>query len=337
MSEFQGFAVPGQNWFKVPHEFISLMSKMNGSEIKVVLYVMRHTWGFSEYGRIKRITLDEFENGRKRKDGSRIDEGTGLSQPSIIGGLRKAVEHGYLVVESQGEDKARMKKLYGLRMTDETFTPDLKKFKCSSKEILDRTEKDTNRKKRNTLSEVDTSDASQVVANTSSEKSTPTIWDYRAADELSKVISSVVKVNGRMDRKSWANTFRIMRTRDKITKREIGEMIKWYAGHIGGQYDVQAFSAKSFRDKWEKLVAARIRNESNGSARTVSDAGKRTAIHKRKMQVCGCVLDWLREQGSIGHSSMIVSPQQVKRALTALDEDPKLITATFINSGGDEE
>jgi hypothetical protein len=118
---FQGFDAPRQNWFRMPNEWIDMCAEINSlAEIKVVQYIMRHTWGHQEYGIKKRISLDEFMNGRLRKDGGRIDKGTGLSKPSVIAGIRSAVERGFLVEEVDNSDKARVKKFYSLRMHPQT-------------------------------------------------------------------------------------------------------------------------------------------------------------------------------------------------------------------------
>jgi DNA-binding PadR family transcriptional regulator len=55
-------------------------------------------------------------HGRKKKSGERIDNGTGLSKPSVIAGLKSAVEHGLLEEEIDDSDKARIKKCYKLKM-----------------------------------------------------------------------------------------------------------------------------------------------------------------------------------------------------------------------------
>lgn len=183
------------------------------------------------------------------------------------------------------------------------------------------------------LSEVGTSDLSTAQTLDLPAKTEPTEFDYKAADQLYKVVSSAVKVNKRMDRKKWANVIRIMRTRDKLSKQDIGEMIKWYANHIGGEYDVEAFSAQSFRDKWEKLVAARARGDSRGPR--VLKGG--TPGHERKKKLRYKVLDWLKENGQEDAAYNGTSPYWVKRALVALGEKPDAISCTFVNSGGQEE
>lgn len=117
---FGGFARPEQNWFRMPNNWTDITAEITSlAELKLVEYVLKHTWGYQEYEITKHITLDEFMSGRRRKDGSRIDKGTGLSKPSVIAGLKAAVEHGYLRVEVDGSDKARVKKFYRLRMAGE--------------------------------------------------------------------------------------------------------------------------------------------------------------------------------------------------------------------------
>ena len=118
-NKFQGFGSPKQNWFKTPNEWTDITAEISTiAEMKVVEYLLKHTWGYQEYGVKKHISVDEFMNGRKRKDGSRIDKGTGLSKPSVIAGLKKAVSRGLVKVEINDNDKARIKKYYGLFMKE---------------------------------------------------------------------------------------------------------------------------------------------------------------------------------------------------------------------------
>jgi len=114
---FQGFSKPEANFFRLPNEWTDITAKITSlAEMKVVEYVLRHTWGYSEYDIVKKITTDEFMHGRKGKDGNRIDSGTGLSNKSVVEGLHKAVEHGLLEVETDDRDRARIKKYYKLKM-----------------------------------------------------------------------------------------------------------------------------------------------------------------------------------------------------------------------------
>lgn len=111
---FPGFYEPQSNYSKLPHQLINALVEINSiAELKVVLYILRHTWGFRDTH--KRITLDEFMHGRKRKDGTRIDNGTGLSVNSVRKGIAEAEAHGFIVIDTDETDKARWKTAYSLR------------------------------------------------------------------------------------------------------------------------------------------------------------------------------------------------------------------------------
>jgi hypothetical protein len=145
MSDFKGFQKPTENYSKLPHEFIDLLPEIDSlAEMKVILYILRHTWGFSEFDKPKKITLDELQNGRKRRDGSRMDGGTGLSVNSIKSGVERAVERGILTVESDETDKARIEKWYCLNMSDESnLDTRLSKVDSLPSKVDSRTEKET--------------------------------------------------------------------------------------------------------------------------------------------------------------------------------------------------
>ena len=167
---FEGFVPPVSNFFKMPNEWINICSRIKSlAELKVVQYVLRHTWGWQEYdGKPKPITTDEFMYGRKDRHGNRMDNGTGLSNHSVIDGLVRAVEHGYLIVHTDDSDKARIEKSYALKMTgsgmdvkkvhsensyEDSSQPAMKKVHSRVKnlhsdceESSQRSEKDTNRK-----------------------------------------------------------------------------------------------------------------------------------------------------------------------------------------------
>lgn len=128
---FPGWQQPHENWSKLPHTFIDLMREMSKAEVKVTLYLLRHTWGFGNFDDFQVITIDEFIRGRHAKNGTRQDRGTGLSKPSIISGLRAAEERGTIESSVDTSDKARIKKGYKLRGQEslqgsKTFTPEVK-------------------------------------------------------------------------------------------------------------------------------------------------------------------------------------------------------------------
>ena len=95
--QFEGFRKPDKNFYHMPNEWTDIMAEIdNLAELKVVEYIMRHTWGFKEYDQFKTITVDEFLHGRI-SNGERMDKGTGLkSDRSVKDGLKAAIEHGYV-------------------------------------------------------------------------------------------------------------------------------------------------------------------------------------------------------------------------------------------------
>jgi len=116
--EFQGFAVPTSNFFRLPNNWTDITATITSlAELKVVEYVARHTWGWQEYGIKKRLCIDEFMYGRKHTDGTRMDKGTGLSKQSVIDGIKRAVADGYLEEEIDRHDRGRVHKYYMLKMS----------------------------------------------------------------------------------------------------------------------------------------------------------------------------------------------------------------------------
>ena len=147
--KFMGFPIPEENYSKLPHVFIEQLPTIDSmAELKVVIYLLRHTWGFSEFGKPKRITTDEFMNGRKKSDGSRMDAGTGLAKGSVITGLESAVEHGFILVEVDDSDKARIEKSYSLNMSDvQDLNTDVQDLDNRGSKVVQRSEKETKERK----------------------------------------------------------------------------------------------------------------------------------------------------------------------------------------------
>ncbi len=157
---FQGFSPIARNYFQMPNEWTDITADIESlAELKIVEYVLRHTWGYHEFGQCKTISIDEFMYGRRRADGSRMDKGTKLSRPSVIDGVKRATEHGYLICAIDTTDQARIKKAYALKMdsgkdlntSKETlppsqssiFTSEVRHLYSSSQVSLPRSEKET--------------------------------------------------------------------------------------------------------------------------------------------------------------------------------------------------
>lgn len=118
---FLGFDPPTENYSRLPHELIfSLPLIQTLGEMKVILYLLRHTWGYKEWnGESKRLSIDEFCNGRKRRGGGRMDNGTGMSENAVRDGIERAIEHGFIeITEKDDSDGARVKTYYRLKSSE---------------------------------------------------------------------------------------------------------------------------------------------------------------------------------------------------------------------------
>src|SRR3954467_12959511 len=82
---FRGFRSP--NYTQVPDElFDELLSVLSGAELKVLLYIIRRTFGFKRDA--DAISLSQMMSGIVTHDGDRLDRGVGLSKPTLLQALR---------------------------------------------------------------------------------------------------------------------------------------------------------------------------------------------------------------------------------------------------------
>jgi len=92
--KFLGFYCP--RYTQVPDElFDELLSELSGAELKVLLYVIRRTFGFKKDSDL--ISLSQMVNGIEKKDGTILDKGTGLHKDSVIKAAKSLVEKGILL------------------------------------------------------------------------------------------------------------------------------------------------------------------------------------------------------------------------------------------------
>jgi hypothetical protein len=75
--KFRGFQNP--NYTIVPDElFDELLALLSGAELKILLYIIRRTFGFKKES--DEISLSQICKGISKRDGQVLDQGTGLSQ-----------------------------------------------------------------------------------------------------------------------------------------------------------------------------------------------------------------------------------------------------------------
>ncbi len=93
---FPGFSAP--NYTQVPDElFDDLMVDLSGAELKVLLYIIRRTFGFKKT--VDNISLNQLLFGIKTKEGEILDKGTGLSKKTLLTALKSLVLKNIIITE----------------------------------------------------------------------------------------------------------------------------------------------------------------------------------------------------------------------------------------------
>jgi hypothetical protein len=92
--KFSGFISP--NTTQVPDAlFDELLARLSGAELKVVLYIIRRTFGFKKEA--DNISLNQICKGISTKDGRVLDHGTGLSQSTVLTAVKGLLEKEVIV------------------------------------------------------------------------------------------------------------------------------------------------------------------------------------------------------------------------------------------------
>jgi hypothetical protein len=135
-SVFDGFngLVCREDWFALA-AFID-----NLAEFKIVEWLLRHTW--DEW---VEVTTEVFMHGYYEEEGLKIDYGTGMSKPSVLLGIKKAVQHGLIEQWVDETDKTRIRKFYRIRVcvaVDEQVEPQLEQEVGIGEPVVDEWEAD---------------------------------------------------------------------------------------------------------------------------------------------------------------------------------------------------
>ncbi len=95
---FAGFSSP--NFTSVPDEFFDeLIPRLGSAEMRVLLYIIRRTFGFKK--QVDTISLSQMVYGIVRKDGTRLDAGTGLKKAAVCRALASLETMGVIIRTKQ--------------------------------------------------------------------------------------------------------------------------------------------------------------------------------------------------------------------------------------------
>jgi DNA-binding XRE family transcriptional regulator len=100
---FEGFDLP--HYTPVPDVvFDYFLPRLGGAELKVLLYIIRRTLGFKK--NTDDISLKQLVSGITTRDGRVLDEGTGLSKPTVVKAAQSLADKGIIIARrNQSEEK----------------------------------------------------------------------------------------------------------------------------------------------------------------------------------------------------------------------------------------
>jgi phage replication O-like protein O len=93
---YNGYSSP--NYTPVPDElFDEQLPDLSGSELKVLLYIIRRTFGFKKDS--DNISLNQLLHGITTKEGEVLDRGTGLTKKTLLEAIKSLVEKNLIITE----------------------------------------------------------------------------------------------------------------------------------------------------------------------------------------------------------------------------------------------
>lgn len=105
------------DFLKRVRAFCQDLYKIGSPEVRAATFIFENTICYQEFETAKRLTLDEFVNGRKRSNGERLGPGCGFKdRANASKALTNLEKRGFIAVESDPHDAARKKKFYRLTL-----------------------------------------------------------------------------------------------------------------------------------------------------------------------------------------------------------------------------
>jgi hypothetical protein len=108
-------------------------------------------------------------------------------------------------------------------------------------------------------------------------KTTESPFDLECASMLAEVVKNHNKVMRPIYPKVWARDFAKLRNIDNVPKCRILRILNWYILHFGEKYISQAYSAKSFRSKFDAIERQQARHQEKNPTANISDEAKEIA------------------------------------------------------------
>lgn len=128
----------GGNFTPIPDVILDeLLPDLSGAELKVLLYIIRRTYGFQKIA--DAISVSQMAEGIKKLDGTILDRGTGLSRISVIRAVGQLVGRGLIIkVRNYDERRGDMANSYTMTLPQPCLGDD---SKGESKNVTPRVQK----------------------------------------------------------------------------------------------------------------------------------------------------------------------------------------------------
>ena len=125
-TNIQGFSDPKENYYRLPNNWFDFWISFRAEfgdrfapPLKVLEYVLLHTWGQNKFdGRI-RLSANEIHSGRKGRKKTRLDSGVGVSENAVRKAAETLAKMGALNISQNHKDKARMMRTYQPNLINE--------------------------------------------------------------------------------------------------------------------------------------------------------------------------------------------------------------------------
>jgi hypothetical protein len=116
---FKGYTKP--NYTPVPDElFDEQLPDLSGAELKVLLYIIRRTFGFKKES--DNISLNQLLHGITTKEDVVLDRGTGLSKKTLLETIKNLIEKNLIISERRrSKEKGDQPTTYRLNILGETM------------------------------------------------------------------------------------------------------------------------------------------------------------------------------------------------------------------------
>lgn len=113
---YSGFINP--NYTQVPDDVFDVIApELTESELRVLLYIIRRTFGFKKDR--DAISLTQMVDGIRARDGRVLDKGTGMSRRGVMKGCAGLIDKGIITVEKRLSDQGDNEiNIYSLRFRD---------------------------------------------------------------------------------------------------------------------------------------------------------------------------------------------------------------------------